>query len=65
MFRQLKQRISVTITAMVVAFTAQGMVSSASAAELDFGKVGEPVNLVVGYQPYYTEAWSGVVRLSL
>ena len=27
----------------------------------DFGKPGEPVKLVVGYQPYYTESWSGVV----
>src|SRR5262249_10007258 len=27
----------------------------------DFGKGGEPVNLAVGYQPYYTQAWSGVV----
>ncbi len=26
-----------------------------------FGKPGEPVELVVGYQPYYTESWSGVV----
>jgi NitT/TauT family transport system substrate-binding protein len=25
------------------------------------GDTGKPVNLVVGYQPYYTEAWSGVV----
>mgnify|MGYP003324023850 CR=1 FL=1 len=30
-------------------------------AEVGFGKPGEPVNLVVGYQPYYTESWSGVV----
>lgn len=30
-------------------------------AEVDFGKAGGPVQLVVGYQPYYTEAWSGVV----
>ena len=30
-------------------------------AEVDFGKPGGPVKLVVGYQPYYTEAWSGVV----
>jgi NitT/TauT family transport system substrate-binding protein len=36
-----------------------GLVSGASAA--DYGKPGEPINLVVGYQPYYTEAWSGVV----
>ncbi len=28
---------------------------------LNFGKPGEPVKLVVGYQPYYTESWSGVV----
>lgn len=28
---------------------------------VDYGKVGDPVKLVVGYQPYYTEAWSGVV----
>lgn len=25
-----------------------------------FGKPGEPVNLVVGYQPYYAQAWSAV-----
>lgn len=33
----------------------------AAAADLDYGKVGEPVTLVVGYQPYYTQSWSGVV----
>jgi NitT/TauT family transport system substrate-binding protein len=27
----------------------------------DLGKPGGPVKLVVGYQPYYTQAWSGVV----
>lgn len=36
-------------------------VNSASAADIDFGKPGTPVKLVVGYQPYYTQAWSGVV----
>ena len=39
----------------------QGAPSSAIAGELEYGKVGQPVNLVVGYQPYYTESWSGVV----
>ena len=29
--------------------------------ELEYGNPGEPVELVVGYQPYYTESWSGVV----
>src|SRR3989442_2536657 len=24
------------------------------------GKKGEPVHLTIGYQPYYTQAWSGV-----
>src|ERR1041385_2519978 len=33
----------------------------AVAADIDFGKPGEPVKLVVGYQPYYTESWSGVI----
>jgi NitT/TauT family transport system substrate-binding protein len=33
----------------------------AFAADIDYGKPGSPVKLVVGYQPYYTQAWSGVV----
>ena len=33
----------------------------AMAADIDYGKPGTPVKLVVGYQPYYTQAWSGVV----
>ena len=33
----------------------------ASAADIDYGKPGTPVKLVVGYQPYYTQAWSAVV----
>ncbi len=32
-----------------------------AAADLSYGKPGDPVNLVVGYQPYYSESWSGVV----
>jgi len=31
------------------------------AADINFGKPGEPVELVVGYQPYYTQSWSGVI----
>ena len=31
----------------------------------DFGKPGEPVNLTIGYQPYYTQSWSGVVNNGL
>ncbi|MBU0856548.1 MAG: ABC transporter substrate-binding protein [Gammaproteobacteria bacterium] len=47
--------VATTVTLVVAS------VGSASAGDLDFGKTGEPVKLVVGYQPYYTEAWSGVV----
>jgi len=35
--------------------------SAPASATVDFGKKGEAVNLVVGYQPYYTESWSGLV----
>lgn len=34
---------------------------TATFAEVGFGKPGEAVNLVIGYQPYYTGSWSGVV----
>jgi NitT/TauT family transport system substrate-binding protein len=38
------------------------LVSTASIGlAADYGKVGEPIKLVVGYQPYYTEAWSGLI----
>ena len=30
----------------------------------DYGKPGSPVDMVVGYQPYYTQAWSGVIMRS-
>ena len=39
---------------------AAALLSSAAWAQ-DYGKPGGPVKLVVGYQPYYTQSWSGVV----
>ncbi len=36
--------------------------SQPALAEVDFGAEGEAVDLVIGYQPYYTESWSGVVN---
>ncbi|MEN3355055.1 MAG: sulfonate transport system substrate-binding protein [Betaproteobacteria bacterium] len=36
-------------------------VANAMAADIDYGKPGTPVKVVIGYQPYYTQAWSGVV----
>ncbi|HEX2333680.1 MAG TPA: ABC transporter substrate-binding protein [Burkholderiales bacterium] len=34
---------------------------SGGALAQDYGKPGGPVTVVVGYQPYYTQSWSGVV----
>ena len=50
--------------AAIAALFGTGMVVPAIAADIDYGKPGEPVKLVVGYQPYYTEAWSGVIMRS-
>jgi sulfonate transport system substrate-binding protein len=50
--------------AAIAALFGTCMVVPAIAADIDYGKQGEPVKLVVGYQPYYTEAWSGVIMRS-
>ena len=41
--------------------TGAALAGGAAAADIDFGKPGSPVELVIGYQPYYTESWSGIV----
>ncbi|MDX1422649.1 MAG: hypothetical protein R3322_05885 [Kiloniellales bacterium] len=56
MARTPKHWIGVGLLAAAAAWTA-----GSASAEVGFGKPGEPVELVVGYQPYYTESWSGVV----
>ncbi len=67
MLKKMKRRFTFLLAALVATFglSAQSFLSTASAAELNYGKVGEPIDLVVGYQPYYTEAWSGVVMKGL
>ena len=47
--------------AAIAAFSGLLFANGSSAAELDFGKPGAPVHLIVGYQPYGTEYWSAVV----
>ena len=32
-----------------------------AANDKDYGKPGDPIDLVIGYQPYYTESWSGLI----
>jgi NitT/TauT family transport system substrate-binding protein len=50
-----------TMTHLAIAGSIAILPSIASAAT-DFGKRGEAVDLVIGYQPYYTESWTGVVN---
>jgi NitT/TauT family transport system substrate-binding protein len=53
----LSKRIGICLTLACVGLLAP----NAGHATVEFGKQGQPVHLVVGYQPYYTESWSGVV----
>jgi NitT/TauT family transport system substrate-binding protein len=50
-----------TRTAWVAFVLAIGCVASGRAATPDYGRLGEAVHLRVGYQPYYSEAWSAVL----
>jgi NitT/TauT family transport system substrate-binding protein len=43
------------------AATNLAVTNDAQAADLDYGKPGDPIHLIVGYQPYYSQAWSGAV----
>ena len=54
-------RTAAATLAAVASLTAPVAMRSVLAADIDYGKPGTPVNLIVGYQPYYTQAWSGVV----
>jgi len=67
MIRNIKNMKRRTVLSMVAAagIAVSGFTTSATAAEIDFGEIGDPIDLVVGYQPYYTEAWSGVVMKGL
>ncbi len=55
------QRIQSTALYALVCCAAAFATPSAIGADIDYGKPGQPVHLVVGYQPYYTQSWSGVV----
>jgi len=47
------------------ATTGSSSASTPSRAVAAYGKPGDPIHLSVGYQPYYAEAWSGVVMNGL
>ena len=61
---------SVTSTWMLSLFLASlcsivtylaGIGIASAAASKAYGKPGDPIDLVIGYQPYYTESWSGLI----
>ena len=52
-------------TLFVSLLALQGAPSSAIAADPEYGKVGQPVHLVVGYQPYDTISYSAAVIRAL
>lgn len=58
---------AVSLALLVGGLVGVGLVapSQARAADLDYGKPGEPIHLIVGYQPYYSESWSGNVVAGL
>lgn len=58
----MKHRVQAAAAGLVMTLgLAAALPSTALAADIDYGKPGDPVNLVIGYQPYYTQSWSGVV----
>lgn len=56
-------RFGSTIVAAVAALSlaASGCAAVGDLSGRDLGDEGDPVHLTVGYQPYYTEAWTGVI----
>jgi len=48
-----------TLVAAVLAGLGTG---SANAEDLSYGKPGDPIHLVVGYQPYATLTWDGAIQ---
>jgi NitT/TauT family transport system substrate-binding protein len=52
---------SLLLGAMLALAAIAGAGPADAAASKDYGKPGQPIELVVGYQPYYTESWSGVI----
>jgi NitT/TauT family transport system substrate-binding protein len=61
MMNSISRSLGAALGKAALTLLAIGTASSALAADIDYGKPGDPVKLVIGYQPYYTESWSGIV----
>ena len=56
--------VNFSIGLLAIAIFAAGLTTAdtaRAAAEKDYGKLGDAIDLVIGYQPYYTESWSGLI----
>src|ERR1700692_986655 len=51
------------LLALAAGVTASFLMTAPAGAADDksYGKPGDPIDLSVGYQPYYTESWSGLI----
>jgi NitT/TauT family transport system substrate-binding protein len=49
------------VTGLLLFVCLCGLCPANAAGDKDYGNPGQPIELVVGYQPYYTESWSGVI----
>ena len=59
--QRLRAAVASFAAAVGLSMTMVTLSAPAVAGDLEYGKPGEAINLVVGYQPYFTESWSGVV----
>src|SRR5574340_1617678 len=48
--------------AVAIVAATLGVFAPGAGLAKDYGKPGEPVHLTIGYQPYYTQAWSAVIQ---
>jgi sulfonate transport system substrate-binding protein len=58
--RWYRSRVVLVAAALLVGPACLDVTANAGSGGGSLGKKGEPVNLSIGYQPYYTQAWSGV-----
>lgn len=58
MLKILKSSAKITFALMLAAIAGS---ATANAADSDYGKIGDPVHLVVGYQPYWTMGYAPAV----
>ena len=57
----MRSMLKATVVAAALAISTAGCAALGDTGGGGLGEEGDAVNLVVGYQPYYTEAWTGLI----